>query len=63
MDKILLFGLSLLLTLAATAQGVKIGDTQGSPDGSAIFEAQSTTKGMLPPRMTTIERDAIQNQR
>lgn len=28
-------------------------------DGSAILEARSTTKGFLPPRMTTAQRDAI----
>ena len=29
------------------------------PDGSAIVDLNSTTKGFLAPRMTTIERDAI----
>jgi hypothetical protein len=28
-------------------------------ESSAAFEVQSTTKGLLYPRMTTIERDAI----
>ena len=30
-----------------------------SPDGSAIMQADSTTKGFLPPRMTTTQRNAI----
>ena len=30
-----------------------------APVSSAILEASSTTKGFLPPRMTTIQRDAI----
>lgn len=30
-----------------------------SADASAILEASSTTKGFLPPRMTTTQRDAI----
>jgi len=30
-------------------------------DPSAIFEATSTTKGFLPPRQTTVQRDAISN--
>jgi len=30
-----------------------------TPDPSAILDASSTTKGFLPPRMTTAERDAI----
>lgn len=31
----------------------------GGPAASAILELQSTTQGFLPPRMTTVERDAI----
>jgi hypothetical protein len=30
-----------------------------TPDASAKFEVASTTKGLLPPRMTTTQRDAI----
>jgi hypothetical protein len=30
-----------------------------SPDASAVLDATSTTKGFLPPRMTTTQRDAI----
>jgi uncharacterized protein (TIGR02145 family) len=30
-----------------------------SPDGSAIVDISTTTKGFLPPRMTTAQRDAI----
>jgi hypothetical protein len=30
-----------------------------SPDGTALLEVSSTTKGFLPPRMTTTQRDAI----
>ena len=37
--------------------GVGIGT--GTPDPSAILDASSTTKGLLPPRMTTPQRDAI----
>lgn len=29
------------------------------PDGSAILDVQSTTQGMLAPRMTTAQRTAI----
>jgi hypothetical protein len=38
------------------------GSTQfggSSPNGSAIVDITSTTKGFLPPRMTTTQRDAI----
>ncbi len=51
-----------LVTLAfiglntAKAQ-VGIGTT--NPDASAALEVESTTKGFLPPRMTTAQRDAI----
>jgi uncharacterized protein (TIGR02145 family) len=31
----------------------------GTPDGSALLEMQSTTGGVLPPRMTQAQRDAI----
>jgi len=30
-----------------------------TPNSSAILDVSSTTKGFLPPRMTTVERDAI----
>jgi len=40
-----------------TAQAVGIGTS--TPDGSSILEVESTTKGMLVPRMTTAERTAI----
>lgn len=38
--------------------GVAIGQTV-APDASATLELESTTKGFLPPRMTTVQRDAI----
>ncbi|PCJ79409.1 MAG: hypothetical protein COA57_15700 [Flavobacteriales bacterium] len=41
------------------AQGVAINPTGASPDNSAIFDVNSTTKGNLFPRMTTAQRDAI----
>ena len=37
--------------------GIGIGTT--SPNPSAITELNSTTQGFLPPRMTTVQRDAI----
>ncbi|EQC44479.1 endosialidase chaperone [Bacteriovorax sp. BSW11_IV] len=36
---------------------VTIGGT--TPDGSSLLDLQSTSKGFLPPRMTTAQRDAI----
>lgn len=36
---------------------VGIGTT--SPNAAALLDVSSTTKGFLPPRMTTAQRDAI----
>lgn len=37
-------------------------NTDGSePDGSAILDVKSDAKGLLPPRMTALQRDAISN--
>jgi len=40
---------------------VKIGDNPQTADGSSILELESTDKGFLPPRLTTAQRNAIQN--
>ena len=37
----------------------KIGDQPFTIDNSAVFELQSVTKGFLPPRMTTAQRNDI----
>ncbi|KLT70876.1 hypothetical protein [Flavobacterium sp. ABG] len=37
----------------------KIGDNPTTLNPSAVFETESTTKGFLPPRMTTVQRNAI----
>jgi len=55
--RLLLPGLLLLGTLAARAQGVGIGTT--TPNASAALDISSTTKGLLPPRMTQAQRNAI----
>jgi uncharacterized protein (TIGR02145 family) len=52
----LLFVFLLLATVCARAQ-VGIGTT--TPDASAQLDVSSTTKGFLPPRMTSTQRDAI----
>ncbi len=48
----------LLLSLGLFAQ-VGINTDGSSPDTSALLDVKSTTKGMLIPRMTTTQRDAI----
>ena len=49
--------LSTFLVTALNAQNVGIGTTK--PDSSAMLDVGSTTKGFLPPRMNTTQRDAI----
>ena len=39
--------------------GGSVGIGVASPSASAVLQVDSTTKGMLPPRMTTTQRDAI----
>ncbi len=48
----------LLLSNASIAQ-VKVGDNPTTIDPSAVLEIESTTKGMLTPRMTEAQRTAI----
>lgn len=56
-----IYSLFAILTLSLTAwsQGVGVNETGANPDASAILDASSTTKGFLPPRMTTAQRNAI----
>lgn len=59
-SKILLFGFVVCLFLRGFAQtGVAINNTGAEPDNSAMLDVSSTEKGMLIPRMTETERDAI----
>jgi len=43
------------------SQNVGIGSESFTPDQSAVLELKSTEQGFLPPRMTSLQRDAIQN--
>ena len=52
----------LLLTvtyLVTFSQRVGINDDGSNPDNSAMLDVKSTTKGLLTPRMTKAQRDAI----
>ena len=51
--------LTTLLFTATTFSQTGIGTT--TPNASAQLEVSSTTKGFLPPRMTTEQRDNIVN--
>ena len=57
MYKVLLISVLLFFTLTGMAQNVGVGTT--TPSASAQLDVTSTTKGFLPPRMTTTQRDAI----
>jgi len=50
--------LQLLITSSLFAQ-VGINVDNSAPDPSAMLDVKSTTKGFLPPRMNTTQRDAI----
>jgi N-acetylneuraminic acid mutarotase len=57
MKKLTLLAAFAMMQFAASAQSVGVGTT--TPNSSAILEVSSTTKGMLMPRMTTAQRNAI----
>jgi hypothetical protein len=56
---LLLFVLSLIAKVALTQ--VAINETGNTADSSAILDISSSNKGMLVPRMTSINRTSIQN--
>lgn len=47
------------LPVAALAQTGSVGIGTTTPNVSAVLDVSSTTKGLLPPRMTQTQRDAI----
>jgi trimeric autotransporter adhesin len=51
--------LALVFMHVVTAQSVGVGTT--SPDNSAMLDISSTTRGLLLPRMTTVQMNAISN--
>ena len=57
--KKLLILFAIFTTVAATAQSVGINADGSAANTSAMLDVKSTTKGLLPPRMTTAQRDAI----
>ena len=52
-------GLALLLALPVAAQAQSVGVGTTTPNALAVLDVSSTTKGLLPPRMTQVQRDAI----
>lgn len=57
--RIALISLIMGFAIYANAQSVALNTTGNSADGSAMLDVSSTSKGFLPPRMTTIQRTAI----
>jgi uncharacterized protein (TIGR02145 family) len=55
----LLLALGFGNAFQANAQNIGISGDGSVPDGSAMLDVKSTTKGLLPPRMTTAERNLI----
>lgn len=53
--------ISMMISVQIYTQNVGISANVFTPDTSAILEIQSTSAGLLIPRMTTAQRDAIAN--
>jgi len=56
-----LFYILLLLIPTGLVAQLKVGNNPTTINNSALLEMESTNKGLLPPRMTTAQRDAITN--
>lgn len=59
MKRIILTAVSLICFAAVNAQNVAVNGDGSNPDASAILDVKSTDKGLLIPRMTMAQRDAI----
>jgi len=53
--------LAILLNIQVYAQNVGINDDGSNPDNSAMLDVKSTSKGLLIPRLTLEQRNAIVN--
>ncbi|NOX85784.1 MAG: hypothetical protein GXO86_07445, partial [Chlorobi bacterium] len=61
MKKFTLFFIVLLMTVTAIQSQVAINTDGSAPDPSAMLDVKSDTAGILIPRMTANQRDAISN--
>ena len=59
--KTTVFFLMTLMPITLLAQGVRIGPNPAPADSSAGLDVDFTDRGLLPPRMTTQQRNAILN--
>ena len=53
--------IGMMSQFEARTQGVAINNDNTAPDASAMLDVKSTTKGLLAPRMTQAQRNAITN--
>ena len=60
MKKLICISLVFFGSFAADAQSVAINTDASLPNASAILDIKSITKGLLIPRMTTVQRTANQ---
>src|SRR5687767_4578827 len=58
---VVLITFSICDSSIVNAQGVGINPSGNTPDPSAMLDVSSSNKGLLVPRMTTTERNAISN--
>lgn len=49
----------MFISVTVYSQGLAINETNTPPDPSAMLDVESTTKGFLPPRLTSSQRAAI----
>lgn len=61
MKKFTLASIGVLMSVFSFGQGILISSSPGSPDNSAALDVESTSKGLLPPRMSSAQRDQIEN--
>ncbi len=59
MKKITILALAVTISITIFTQGVGVNESGAAADGSAILDVSSTTKGLLVPRMTQTQRNAI----
>ena len=58
-NKLIIIGLLLTLPILNSMAQVAVNTDASVPDNSAMLDVKSTAKGFLPPRMTTLQRNAI----
>ena len=56
---LLILSLTMIFLINAYSQGISISETNSAPDPSAMLDVSSTTKGLLPPRLTSSQRIAM----